>query len=160
MHVPSIQLPKELAHLLAVVVHLPLLVGRLQLRRAGTRLMECAQAVQQRLHLGRHLPQTSQMRCWDCSQMQLTSLSSYDAFRRIENLKLSLLIELLHAANGVTSAAHDHQPQCASITKYCLSASERSHQHAAAEMHHIHCDLPDLEGVKVHAGKGRSFPSI
>lgn len=59
LYIPGIELPKELAHLLAIVIHLSLLVGRLQLRRTGTCLMECAQAVQQRLHFRRHLPHQS-----------------------------------------------------------------------------------------------------
>ncbi len=43
--VPSIELPQQLTHLLAVVIHLTLLVGCLHLWRAGTRLIQRAQAI-------------------------------------------------------------------------------------------------------------------
>ncbi len=43
--VPSIELPEQLTHLLAVVIHLTLLVGRLHLWRSSTCLIQCTQAV-------------------------------------------------------------------------------------------------------------------
>ena len=43
--VPSIELPEQLTHLLAVVIHLTLLVGCLHLWCAGTCLIQRAQAI-------------------------------------------------------------------------------------------------------------------
>ncbi len=43
--VPSIELPEQLTHLLAVVIHLTLLVGSLHLWRSGTCLIQPAQAI-------------------------------------------------------------------------------------------------------------------